>query len=345
MTISTGSSVEPVSRGEPLVAVMTPVYNGGRYLERCLESVAAQSYNNWIQIVVDNASSDDSREIAESFRARDDRFVVRVESEHLTMVKNWNRGLSYVPPEAVYLKQLHADDRLRPHCLRTMVEAAESEPSASIVVSAYDYGSGQSPINNLRGRILIPGRDAARNAVLGHSNLLANPSIPLVRIASAPSWPQLFYEQEFPPGHPKSPPLTQADKEGYLGTLEQGNLLYIPESLIVPRRYGPGAQEWSRRVGAYQPGRLELLLRHGRRFCKNRELRSAIWKTTWRYAAAMSRRIVSRHSLADNDFLAYQTRCLQHIVPRLRADGFVIEAMLLASFSIGLRYASRGRTI
>ena len=43
---------------QPLVSVVTPVYNGQAYLAECIESVLAQSYSNWQYTVVNNCSTD-----------------------------------------------------------------------------------------------------------------------------------------------------------------------------------------------------------------------------------------------------------------------------------------------
>lgn len=51
----------------PLVSVIIPVYNGGRYLRAALESVFAQTYRPFEVIVVDDGSADDSGAIAQSF--------------------------------------------------------------------------------------------------------------------------------------------------------------------------------------------------------------------------------------------------------------------------------------
>ena len=71
---------------QPLVAVMTPVYNGADSLTACLESVRAQNYKNWIHLVADNASTDGSRQIAERFAAQDPRVKVLSFREVLPML-------------------------------------------------------------------------------------------------------------------------------------------------------------------------------------------------------------------------------------------------------------------
>ena len=43
---------------EPLVSVVTPVYNGDKYLADCVESVLKQTYQNWEYVIVNNCSTD-----------------------------------------------------------------------------------------------------------------------------------------------------------------------------------------------------------------------------------------------------------------------------------------------
>lgn len=58
----------------PEVTVGIPVYNGEAYLQRCLSSVQRQTEENFVALIYDNASTDKTGEIAESFCRADDRF-------------------------------------------------------------------------------------------------------------------------------------------------------------------------------------------------------------------------------------------------------------------------------
>lgn len=51
----------------PLVSIITPAYNHGRYLARCVNSILQQSYTNWELVIVDDGSTDDTAAVAKSF--------------------------------------------------------------------------------------------------------------------------------------------------------------------------------------------------------------------------------------------------------------------------------------
>src|SRR5438093_8149037 len=52
---------------QPLVSVVTPIYNGEKYLAECIESVLAQTYQNWEYVIVNDCSTDRSLDIAQYY--------------------------------------------------------------------------------------------------------------------------------------------------------------------------------------------------------------------------------------------------------------------------------------
>jgi len=321
---------------QPLVAVVTPVHNGEDWIRACLESVRAQTYTNWIHLVVDNASSDATREIAESIAAADGRVQVLSCRELLPMLENWNRALAFVPSGIRYLKQLHADDTLRPDCLEKMVAAAERDPSLAFVVSRFYAGSELSPPNSPSKPVRMSGQTVARETLLGTSNILGTPSVPLMRIDRLVGWPSLFREERFPPGHPATPPHNQGDKESCLATLERADVMFLPEPLVSLRDDGPSATGFARQVGGWHATRLDLLLRQGARFMDPDTLQKAIRRTTWKWMRALAWRSVKQLRRSDPHFGLYQTLCLENLVPRLREAGYTTDAALLACLESGL---------
>src|SRR2546430_9956194 len=114
---------------EPLVSVVTPVYNGAKYLRECLASLIAQSYANWRCALVNNRSTDDSLEIALHYASLDSRITVHNNAEFLPIIDNLNRAYALIDRDCIYCKPLMADDWLYPECIATMVSCALAQPS------------------------------------------------------------------------------------------------------------------------------------------------------------------------------------------------------------------------
>jgi glycosyltransferase involved in cell wall biosynthesis len=125
---------------QSLVSVVTPVFNGERYLGECIQSVLAQHYQNWEYIIVNNCSTDRTLEIAETYAHKDTRIKIYNTDEFLPIMKNWNYALHQISPESKYCKVVHADDWLFPRCLDEMIEIAEAYPSVGLVGSYSLWG-------------------------------------------------------------------------------------------------------------------------------------------------------------------------------------------------------------
>lgn len=59
-----------------LVSIVTPLYNGERFIAQTIESVLAQSYTNWEMLIINDGSTDKSEQIAQQYAAEDDRIFV-----------------------------------------------------------------------------------------------------------------------------------------------------------------------------------------------------------------------------------------------------------------------------
>lgn len=103
----------------PLISVIIPVFNADKYLLECLDSVLHQSYKNLQIIIVDDGSSDNSRQIEDDIRC--DERVTLIQKENGGVSAARNIGLQYAKGEYVYF--LDADDVL---CLDAMEKGMKS---------------------------------------------------------------------------------------------------------------------------------------------------------------------------------------------------------------------------
>jgi glycosyltransferase involved in cell wall biosynthesis len=124
--------------GSPLVSVIMNCYNSDRYLKEAIESVYAQSYQNWEIIFWDNCSTDNSAKISNQYDSKLKYFVAE---------KNTNlgkaRNLAMKKANGKYISFLDCDDLFLPEKLRLQVSFMEN--------SDYVFSYGSSIIINESG--------------------------------------------------------------------------------------------------------------------------------------------------------------------------------------------------
>lgn len=125
----------------PLVAVVTPVYNGAAFLNETMDCVQAQTYGNLVHVLLDNASTDETPAIVERYRNRSVPLVVGRNPETVDVRDNWEVAVRSIPREAKYFLVLCADDLITPDAIEKMVALAERDSSIGLVASLWTTGS------------------------------------------------------------------------------------------------------------------------------------------------------------------------------------------------------------
>jgi GT2 family glycosyltransferase len=110
----------------PSVTVIIVAYNSGGYLQTCLETLAAQTFEDFEVVIADNASSDGA---VDALRLPDPRFRVRNMGENLGFAAANNRVAAQ--STADYLVLLNADTRPEADWLGALVAAARAHPEAA----------------------------------------------------------------------------------------------------------------------------------------------------------------------------------------------------------------------
>jgi GT2 family glycosyltransferase len=116
---------------EPILEIMVPVRNGGELLTECLESLFAQEESTMRVTVVDNASTDDTRDRVTKKMECDPRLHYVRFDEETNLAGNFNRCISLA--KAPYFTMVHADDRVLPNYFVGMKAACELHSDAWLV--------------------------------------------------------------------------------------------------------------------------------------------------------------------------------------------------------------------
>jgi glycosyltransferase involved in cell wall biosynthesis len=151
----------------PLVSVLTPVYNGEAFLAECIESVLAQTYRNFEYIIVNNCSTDRSLEMALDYQKKDPRIRVHSNVRFVDVIANHNIAFGLIAETARYCKVVSADDFIFPECLSRMITLAEENPSVAMVGSYQLSGRFIRWQGFAFPREVIPGREIGRQIFLG----------------------------------------------------------------------------------------------------------------------------------------------------------------------------------
>lgn len=109
-----------------------PVYNGEKYIKEAIDSILAQTFKDFELIICDNASTDNTQAICESFQ--DNRIKYFRNTENMGAAWNYNHAEDLACGE--YFKWAAHDDVLAPEFLAECVDALDSHPNA---VMAYTW--------------------------------------------------------------------------------------------------------------------------------------------------------------------------------------------------------------
>ena len=134
------------------ITVVMPIYNGQRFLRSALESVIRQTFQAFELLAIDDGSTDASREILETFRAKDGRVKV-IYQAHLGYAVALNTGLKNASHDLIAM--MDGDDLMMPNRLERQLWFMETQADASLVCS-YAYlidikdriiGTSQTEVN------------------------------------------------------------------------------------------------------------------------------------------------------------------------------------------------------
>jgi hypothetical protein len=217
--------------GRALVSVLIPAFKP-RFFAEAMESVLAQTYSNLEIVICDDCPTDEIKEPAVRYAARDPRIRYFRNGSTLGSRENHIRCLSLASGDLI--KFLSDDDRLHPRCLERLVACLAAYPDVTLVTShrqCIDEAGNRLPDMDATSRPVggdsrVDGAALARAVLLhGGFNLIGGPSTTMFRRADlADIRPDIFslggrrYE-------------TMGDLVMWLNLLSKGDAIYMVETL------------------------------------------------------------------------------------------------------------------
>ncbi|RFS13400.1 glycosyltransferase [Emticicia sp. C21] len=197
----------------PVVSVLMPVYNAERYVKEAINSILNQTFKDFELVVLNDASSDSSKEIILSFQDARIRYIENEHNRGLSFSRN--RLLSEVTGE--YIAWLDADDIAHPTRLEEEYRFLEEHSNHAMVASwARLIDSEGKPTGNYI-KSYIP--DEYLSALLLFVNYFVQSSVMLRKS----QLPEVHYRPEFPPTE---------DYELWVRVAAQHEVAILPKTLV-----------------------------------------------------------------------------------------------------------------
>src|SRR5262245_25194822 len=125
----------------PRFSVVVPVWRGEGWIEGALRSVLSQTFDDWEVVVADNASDDDTVELARA--SGDERIRVETFDDQVPIFDNFNRGFARCRGAWVYL--LPVADRLDPNALERTAEVIDRHAGSRPLVAVWPHARRVDP--------------------------------------------------------------------------------------------------------------------------------------------------------------------------------------------------------
>jgi glycosyltransferase involved in cell wall biosynthesis len=268
------------TKQDPLVSVLTPVYNGEAYLAECIESVLKQTYNNYEYIIINNCSTDRSLDIALEYAHNNSRIRIHNNRHFVEVIDNHNIAFALSAAEAKYCKVVSADDYLFPECIARLVDCAEANPSTGIIGSYQLSGSYIKWQGFKHPTAVFSGVDLCRRLLLGEQVFLGGQ--PIIGFGTPTS---LLYRSEIVKHstkfYPNSSP--HADTSACFRDLAKWDFGFVYQILSYERIH-EGTQSYaSAQINRYLSATLNDLIQYGPLYLNKDDLNQRITYTLHAY--------------------------------------------------------------
>lgn len=114
----------------PLISVIMPSYNHGKFIEKAINSVLSQTFDDFELIIIDDASNDNSREVIVELAEKDKRIRVVFHNKNLGIAKTFNEGIEMACGK--YIAFIASDDKWKSDKLQKQVEILMKDENLAV---------------------------------------------------------------------------------------------------------------------------------------------------------------------------------------------------------------------
>lgn len=215
-------------KAQPLVSVLMPVYNGGKYLGEAIKSILNQTYTNLELIICNDASTDDSKEVIQGF---DDVRICYVENEtNRGIVGTRNRLFSLA--KGKYFSIMDCDDVALPEKIELQIDFMERHPEYGICGT---WARKVNDKNETTGYIQMPPKDVYIRINLLFQSSFVQSSVIISREALG----ALSYDPGFP---------VAEDYDLWERISHRTRMYNLPEFLLLYRWHGENISQQADRL-------------------------------------------------------------------------------------------------
>jgi glycosyltransferase involved in cell wall biosynthesis len=311
------------AKSQPLVSVITPVYNGEKFILECLESVRTQTYSNFEHIIINNCSTDSTLQIAQEYASRDARVRIHTNNDFVTALENHNIALKLISPESKYVKVVQADDWIFPECLERMVAVALEYPSVGLV-SAYRIDGDQVTLDGLPyPSPFLPGAEVCRRSLLTDLYVFGSPTSLLMRADLVRSRPVFYDEARF---------ALEADYAACYDILQTSDFGFVHQVLTCTRRHRGQQTTIIIQLRSYIVGRIRVLNRYGPVYLSASELTQRRKEMMDKYLRMIGWRAIHE---TDENFWRFHRNAIQEFGYKHVSLTIIIAAVVAVAKMVG----------
>ncbi len=156
----------------PKVSVIVPVYNTSQYLDECLESLVSQTLHNIEIICINDASTDNSLEILEKWKKKDERIKIINNQTNLMLGATRNIGMKAAVGE--YLGFVDSDDYVSNDFYKSLSEVANNDVDVITSNLLVRFGSVSKRVNQFDSSVDFTKQESIKKSIAAYGCMLCS---------------------------------------------------------------------------------------------------------------------------------------------------------------------------